>query len=402
MLRLTLLVYFLSFNLNAKEVNRALDYLNTLRSNSGLIKLNPNLQLTKASSSHAHYMVKNQSSGHYEKYRKYFYTGKTPSERVNKAGYSSSVVTENISLNASTEGNAIDNLFAAIYHRFVFLSFDKDEIGFGSSSTNKKKRVKKAYVFNLGLSGLSKLCNDMFVLEEGIYYMKEVCQLKKKMIPQNLFNTSIYEIRKQNTDIVLYPYKNQNNVPTAFYNEHPDPLPKYKVSGFPISVQFNPSVYSNIILSSFKLYTLDGKEIKKTRILHKKNDINQLFSRHEFALMPLARLEYNQTYRVSFEAVADGSVVKKSWVFNTAKTSHKVHRVAQKNESIHVKSGETITLYMVPSNRKDILNGYTTRGNIKVVFIDPNTLRVTLPKEKSSNRINITFSNKKKVSFIVD
>jgi hypothetical protein len=57
---------------------------------------------------------------------------------------------------------------------------------------------------------------------------------------------------------------------------------------------------------------------------------------------------------------------------------------------------------MVPSHRKDLLKNYTVRGGMKAVFIDQNTLKITLPKRKSSGRASIQFANKKKVSFTVE
>ena len=35
------------------------------------------------------------------------------------------------------------------------------------------------------------------------------------------------------------------NTPTVFYEEHPDPLPGIGVSGYPISISFNPYYFKN-------------------------------------------------------------------------------------------------------------------------------------------------------------
>lgn len=57
---------------------------------------------------------------------------------------------------------------------------------------------------------------------------------------------------------------------------------------------------------------------------------------------------------------------------------------------------------MTPNNCRDILKGYTARGDVKATFLDQNTLRVTLPKRRSSGRVYLKFGKSKKVSFIIE
>lgn len=387
------------YGVNTQE---GLNYLNTLRTSSGLIALKPSATLSKAAKSHATYLIQNQTNGHYEKKGRYAYTGKTPSQRVKKAGYPSTVVMENISINTANQKKSIDNLFAAIYHRFTFLNFYADSIGIGIHKTKKKRAIKQAYVYNLTSSELMKLCLQPFSMKNGTYYMKGVCADAIKMIPQNIFEKKKKKIKKKNKSIILYPYAGQEEVPPVFYNESPDPLPKYKVSGFPVSVQFNTAYFKQVKLKSFKLYDSLGSEIKKTKILQVKNDPNHLLAKHEFALMPLARLEFAQRYTAVCKAVANGKLVTKKWTFKTREPKEKLYRVSKTSQTLEVKAGETIVLYMVPSHRRDLLKNYRMKGGAKAVFIDQNTLRVTLPKRKSSNRVSIRFGNKKKVKFIVN
>ncbi len=396
-----LLSALLSVTLEAKSSKEGLDYLNMLRNNAGLIHLKNNASLEKAASSHAKYLIRNQSNGHYEKRGKYSYTGSTPSKRVIKAGYPSRFVMENLSVNTRGEVKSIDNLFAAIYHRFVFLSFDKDEIGIGSYSIKKKRKFKHSYVYNIASSSISKLCKRSFIMENGEYYIKKICRDKEKMIPQTLFREKKDEIRRKNSAIIVYPYPKQNHVWPAFYNESPDPLPKYKVSGFPISVQFNPANTQNVKLQSFRLYNEKGKEIKKTKILQHKNDHNHLFTKFEFALMPLARLEFNTSYTVKFEVIADGNKIKKQWTFKTKNFKEKMYRITENKTTVNVKAGSTAILYMVPSTRKDILRSYKSRGGIKVSFLDQNTVKVIFPKRRSSGRVSLGLG-KKKVHFNIE
>lgn len=400
-LRSFLFILFVLVSLEASSEDKGLNYLNTIREKSGLIKLKPNKALQHAAASHASYLIQNQRNGHYEKKGKYAYTGSTPSQRVINAGYSSTIVMENVSVNTVGQKKSIDNLFSAIYHRFVFLNFDNDEIGFGFSSTKKKRKVKQAYVYNMGSSGLAELCRRSFTLTHGVYYMSQTCKQSTKMVPQSLFEETKDKVRRKNRDIIVYPYDGQNYIWPAFYNESPDPLPGYKVSGFPLSVQFNPVNYKHVTLRSFRLYDEKGKEIKETKILQYNSDPNHILTELEFVLMPLRRLEFDTKYTVVFEAVADGTKVKRDWTFRTVKPEEKIYRVSGNKTKLAVEAGSTALLYMVPDSKEDILHSYRSRGGVNASFLDQNTLKVTFPKRRSSGRVSLDFG-KKKVFFDVE
>ena len=400
MLRLFFSLFLLLCWLKADTMEDGLTYLNDIRNKIGLITLEKNNYLSIAATAHAKYLIQNQTNGHYQKKGKYAYTGSTPSERIIKAGYPSTLVMENLSLNTAGHKKSIDNLFSAIYHRFVFLNFDKDEIGLGVYRTKKNRKIKQAYVYDLASSTLAKICKKSYIMLSGEYYMKNICKDSEHMVPQNIFKEKEDEIRRKNNSIILYPYDGQKDIWPAFYNESPDPLPQYKVSGFPISVQFNPVKVRKVQLKSFKMYDESGKEIKKVKVLHKNNDQNNILTDLEFALMPLARLEFDTTYSVVFEAKVDGSMVKKEWSFRTKAFKNLLYRVNQNKTTLKVKSGSTIILYMVPNTRHDILHGYTAKGNVKATFLDQNTLEVTLPEKDASGELFIMFDKYKKVSFI--
>jgi hypothetical protein len=154
-------------------------------------------------------------------------------------------------------------------------------------------------------------------------------------------------------------------------------------------------------LKSFRLYDENGKEIKRSKILQYKNDPNHLFSKLEFALMPLARLEFKTTYTAVFEAVVDGRRIKKRWSFSTEDPKEKVYRITKNKTTLKVKAGSGAIIYMVPNSRKDILRGYKSRGGIKVSFLDQNTLKVIFPKRRSSGRVSLGLG-KRKVYFTIE
>lgn len=394
-LQFCLFFSIVSVSLAANSQREGLIYLNSLRENAGLITLKSNNALQKAAASHATYLVHNQSSGHYEKKGRASYTGDTPSHRILKTGYPSTYVMENISVNTPGEAEAIENLFSAIYHRFVFLNLDKDEIGIGFDSTKQKRGIKSAYVYNLGSSYVSRLCQRSFTLTHGVYYMKNICRQSSKMVPMALVTEEKEAVQRKNREIILYPYAGQTNIWPAFYNESPDPLPGYKVSGFPISVQFNPAYYQSVRLHSFRLYDEEGKEIKEVKILQHSSDHNHLFTELEFALMPLKRLEFDRRYTAVFEAVADGYKVQKRWSFSTTKPGEVLYRITKEKTTLSVRTGSTAVLYFVPNSKEDIMHGYRARGSIKVSFLDQNTLKVTFPKRPSSGRVSLDVGRKK-------
>ncbi len=318
----TLILLFVAV-LHANEATKALQSLNTIREKSGLIPLRMNKYLSKAAKVHAKYIIRNQSNSHIERKGKKYYTGKTPMQRVARAGYASKAVRENLTTNTKHYKNSIEVLFSAIYHRFTFLNFYVDEIGIGSIVSSKKhKRVVSAFVYDLGSSRVTALCKKHYTKQSGNFYMKYLCANNANDVPERLFHKKQNEIRSKNAKIVLYPYANQSNVRTVFYTENPHPLPGSKVSGYPISVQFNPLYYKRVVLKKFRLYTKNKKRIRKYKIISSKSDVNHMFTSLEFAFMPLKRLKYNSVYHVEFEALADGKMVKKYWSFKTKSSPH--------------------------------------------------------------------------------
>lgn len=395
MLRLIIAFLLTFIILEAKQGSYALEYLNSIRQDAGLIQFKPNKKLDKASASHANYLVRQQKIGHYEKKGWGGYTGKTPSDRVLHAGYASKAVMENVTVNTKTSHKSIDTLFAAIYHRFVFLNFDKDEIGIGNASTKKKQSITSSFVYNIGSTAITKLCKtSSFFMQDGVYYMQNICKDSSIIVPEYLFQEKQNKIRVRNSQMVLYPYPNAKNIPPVFYTEHPHPLPGSKVSGYPVSVQFNPASYTNVKLKKFRLFDAEGKEIKKYKVLTHKNDKNRRFTKLQFAFMPLKRLEYGTMYRAEFEAVADGKRVKKSWRFTTKKPKGTLYKITKKKTTIKVNRGEKIVLYFEPRSKKDVLGRIKYTGKLHTTYLDKNTLLVTLPNRRSSRGYSLKAGNR--------
>lgn len=380
------LLLFLTVFLAAKEESASLDYLNSLRQNSGMIPLKINNSLTKASAAHANYLVRHQVVGHLQSAGFKEYTGETPTKRVLRFGYPSKDVMENLSVNARSDRASIDDLLAAIYHRFVFLSFDKDEIGMGFASTTKEKLIKEVHVYNLGSSKLRALCRKSFVPVSGVVYIQNACKKDEQLIPSSLYEKNRTEVKYQNPKAVFHPYPGQEEVGTVFYNETPDPLPDYKVSGYPISVQFNDAYYNSVTLKAFRLFDEYGKEVEMNRVLTHATDPHQKLKNTEFALMPIKRLEYGMTYSVDFEARMDGEKYKKSWKFTTKRFPQKLYRIVKTKTDLKLKEGDTVILYFVPQSPNDILTRYRASEGLEIALIDQNTMKVTLKQKLNTSQ----------------
>jgi len=395
------LVLLCSMPLHAKKTQSALEYLNTQRQKSGLVKFKSNKYLNRAAKSHASYLVRQQKNGHYEKKGWKGYSGKTPSDRVLKAGYASKAVMENVTENAKNYKHSINILFAAIYHRFVFLNFENNEIGIGTASTKRKRRVTSAFVYNTGSTEITKLCKRSYLMENNTYYVQNMCKNSDTLIPRHLYEEKQKKVRRKNAKIVLYPYSNAKNVLPAFYTENPHPLPGSKVSGYPVSVQFNPLFYKNIKLKKFRLYDAKGKRIKKYKILTHKSDPNHRLTKLQFALMPLKRLEFGETYKVEFEAIADGKRVKKSWKFTTKKPKGTLHKITKKTTTLKVSRGEKVVLYFEPTSKKDILDCISYTDKLNISCVDQNTLLVTIPRKELFMHKYTVETDKRSVDLII-
>ena len=204
--------------------------------------------------------------GHYEDEATYpeGFTGVTPTNRGEYTGYKSSV-SENITGGDNSVEESIEGLFAAIYHRFGFLSFDTDEVGIGIDSSVSYV-YGSAYGYDMGNGQINILCEGTSYTGSGGYYYG-VCADYSFQIETSLYLTAQDANRLANPAIVRWPYPGQQDSIPVFYEESPDPLPTCGVSGYPVSVQFNPAKTGPVAMTSFKLYNKNYNEITGTIIL---------------------------------------------------------------------------------------------------------------------------------------
>ena len=364
------------------EENRSLNYLNKIRVNSGLVPFKLNHKLQKASKNHAKYLIENHLIGHYEDSKKIGYTGRYGSNRAIHSGYKTSMIIENISNNNLNYKESIDGLMGAIYHRFGFLDFHTDEIGIGIWQ-NRDNKSESAFVYDMGSSNLEAICQDKNSITSG-EYAQGICANKSLKIRVSLFNRVLNENRLRNSKIVTYPYSNQVDVPPVFYEELPDPLPDYSVSGFPISISFNESYFKKINLISFKLFNSQKKEIKDVIIYDNKTDPNRRLKKFEFALFPLKRLLWGENYTVKVKYMADGKLENRVWSFKTREFKRPIYRVTDSKNSFNINVGESSIFYFPPKSKRDILGTLKYPASLDISFIDKNTIKLVANSIKSN------------------
>lgn len=252
----------------SKEAKEALDYINKIRKDAGLseVKLNP--FLTKAAENHAKYLNAGNPYDHDEIEGKKGFTGVTPKDRVLAVGGDSQLaqgLVEVLTVNNSTVKAAIDTLVNTAYHRTPFLDPYASEVG-------------------VGLEG------------------KKFAMVSKTR-------------SSDTTDISMYPYNGQKNVPTTFVgaDEDPNPLRKFGIER------------SGYVISFYPPHVLDTKNIDAT-IKDSKGASVPFFSEWYMGywfFYTKQPLKNSETYTVSvnykplYEDEYAGKTLNKTWSFTT-------------------------------------------------------------------------------------
>ncbi len=373
------------------ERSMALSYLNSLRQNAGMSRYKTNTDLQKAATAHAHYLIQNRETGHYESLGKPGFSGKTPQDRVLKTDYQIGKVVENISVNSQDYKDSIDGLFSAIYHRFGFLDFESDEIGIGIVQ-NSADTDQNAFVYDMGIYELNNLCREKSYNGRG-KYIYHICKDPDQRISEEAFRTLFKVLKASCKKRVIFPYDNQQDVPPAFYTETPDPLPDYDVSGFPVSIQFNSYYYPTVKLLSFKLYKADGSEVP-CHLMNAQNDPNGLFKPTQYALFPTQRLAYDQEYKAVVKYTSNHQIQTESWHFHTQTLPQPSLTVIGDQGELKIHPYTRYTIYFKPNDPHDTLSDLHFPADAEVKFLDRNTISLTLTSE---NRESFEIKGGKKV-----
>ena len=347
-------------------------YLNRLREAAGLVYLSNDDILSSSAKNHAKYLIQNDIMVHEESPSNLGFTGVHPKDRAKKVGYKSAFVVENISNGTKSAKESIDSLFSAIYHRFGFLDFKIDSVGIGIEQ-NTKDRLKTSFVYNMGSSRINYLCSQKSFDSVG-EYIYGVCLDKDFKIEQHDFKDDSYSNKTQNKRVIIYPYDGQEDVPPAFFTEVPDPLPSYKVSGFPISISFDENYAKQIDVTSFKLFDSEYNLIENTIEYDYNTDPNGKFRKFDFALFPLTRLKWNAQYSVEVVYNLDGIAHQKNWSFHTRTFDEAFFNVNSENYEFTVKKNSSTVFYFEPTSKTDVSYALNYPSSVYLEIIDANTI----------------------------
>jgi hypothetical protein len=316
----------------------AVTYLNDIRRSVSLDLLEESSELEVSALSHASYLLANNLYTHTQDNTLSQYLGTTPLQRARRSGYKSGAVLENIYAGDVSGKEAIDILMSDIYHRFAFLTPDASKIGIAERFLEAYD-YKRVHVFEIGLD------ND--------------------------------SLKSARPDIIFWPYDGAVDIMPVFYEEAPDPLPECSVSGYPVSVEFDPTIYKDIEVDSFVLLDMFGDSLPAV-LLDSRSDPNRIFSPYQYALMPLERLSWGGYYQAKI-AFHDGSgrSYQKSWYFHTRKLPFDPVVITPETKEISLQSGETYYLYLKPKDCNDRFDRYDYRYtpalSIEEEMIDHNT-----------------------------
>ncbi len=309
-MRLLIIGLLLSLSLAAYDRDGVRE-VNRVRRSAGMITLKNNYELSRAAYHHAKYLGRLRRKGHTERPGGPYFTGRTPSDRMVRAGYPSRAGVENISYGDSSYAHSVRVLTATLYHRLAFLDFRVDEMG-SSEYGNRRGRI---YVYDLASSALAKLCRSSGSAGKGKYIYR-ICSDPKQRIAQGDFTRALVAVQRRNPRMVLYPPPGAKGVGRRFVRETPDPIPGVYGAGYPVTVQLNPAYYRRVRLKKFRLYDARGKRIR-ANVLTSRNDPHRKLLPTDFALIPLAKLAPRSLYRVEFEASTNRGSIRKSWQFST-------------------------------------------------------------------------------------
>ncbi len=367
-------------------------YLNTLRQKAGLGVFYANAALEKAAAAHAAYLAKNRTDGHDEAAALPGFTGENPAQRAVAAGYASRLVSENLSSRNLDFKDSVDGLFGAIYHRFGFLDPLMDEIGIAYAQDGSGRRI---YVYDMGNYRVNTLCSEDAFAGVG-RYITGVCADPGRKIGYSKYEKALKMSRKHAEALTLWPYDGQRDVPPAFYEEIPDPLPGFSVSGYPISIIFNGPRTDGVKITSFRLYDETSREIP-VRLMDAKSDPHHLLKENQFAIFPLERLEFAMRYTAVVHYLLQGREGKREWHFTTRRFDAPLLAVPSETASFDIVPKKSYIVYFEPRGPNDLLKEIHYPRGAVMEQVDPNTFRLEvsdagiLPFEISASGRRVTF-----------
>jgi hypothetical protein len=380
----------------------AFDSINFWREKGGLEPFTRNSTLDESTFYHTHYQQYRKISHLEESSNDYWFRGVDVAARVKSAGYNYKGVLENIAY-ASSEKESVQNLMTAIYHRFAFYSFYHDQIGLYGLNHAFSDGIG-IYTFNMGFSQMDIECSAFGLLgfKEGI---SGLCADETVIINERTYTRVLSEQAEKQNNIVIYPYDRAIDVPPAFYEELPDPLPMLSMSGNPISIQFNPTITKEIKILEFNLTKFGSNTSLEVIAMDEKSDPNSKFDDHQFAYFPKNRLQYKSKYVAQFSyQLGDEAKQTRSTTFITTTFDETLFEINSSSREIEVNASESFVLYFGEisslNNEQHIgdltINTLDKQGEAKVniKMIDNLTYRIKVAEGVGRYEVNLDNSIK--------
>ena len=238
--------------------------------------------------------------------------------------------------------------------------------------------------------------------DTGVYY--EMCAVPFRVRADYLETLNRRQQMLQ-PNLVVWPPDKSTGILPVFYEEAPDPLPDYSVSGYPLSVEVNPQVAGPVTLKSFRLFREEGGArvpVEKTRLLDAASDPNKRLSDRQFVLFPLERLEWNTLYHAEVVLSLGGSVFEKRWSFTTRSTPAPLIRIGELTQSVQMPLNRDVIIYYPPTRHEPytLEKLVSFHGNgIELDFegLDYNTARVRFSGSQCSD-VEWRFADGKRVN----
>ena len=331
--------------------------VNQARQANGLAPFKHSPVLQQVALSHSRYLARNTTCGHGEREHLPDFAGTGVQERSIAAGYAFRGTRENVSCSPDRSAeHATEGLMGAIYHRFAFLDFGADEAGMARVTAAHGDKMPHKFTYVTGNSGMHTLCLTGEKAGSGTLpartiagrYYHGFCRNPALRVHESVFQTAARSSASAAaTEMVVYPWPGQHNVPPAFTdNEVPDPTPSLKLSGLPVSVQFDPA-RERVSGVSLRLQNETGQEVELWR-LDATTDPHHMLSEHEFAWFPVRPLQRAQTYKAHLIYHAGSHCYEKKWSFRTREYAADTLLLAPENTG-------TQTLFAKPGKRVNVV-----------------------------------------------
>ncbi len=188
------------------------------------------------------------------------------------------------------------------------------------------------------------------------------------------------------SEAVLWPADGVTDIQPVFYDEDPHPTPDLPMTGYPITVEFNPDKVKQVSIMGFTLEVADSeamggwRAVEPVRQLDQLNDLNALLSEYQFAWFPIERLEWGAHYRYRIDALVDGVFRQYSAGFDTTALPVPLYQVNAESGQVTVNDNHFI-LYRPPDAYdntpfKQVGLRYRGRPYVEVSVIDTNTVEL--------------------------